>query len=223
MATFTATITAIAVFTVVVVDIAVFSGPGLRQVLIVGLANTFALTVPISLFVATKMLQNWRLTEQLQHSLHTDRLTGLTSRDAFFDLVDRHNGLPGIVMMIDIDRFKDVNDRYGHLSGDQVLQAVAGLLTAQFPKPSIVGRFGGDEFVVFLPALNAHEGVDQAEAVRAAVAKAPFDLDDQVASVCVSVGMSYMREGQPFREALQRADGALYDAKRGGRNQVAQR
>ncbi|KAJ54227.1 hypothetical protein ACMU_03835 [Actibacterium mucosum KCTC 23349] len=220
---FTATITAIAVVTVLVVDWFAYPGPAYARAAAIGVTNAVILAVPISAYVAVKMHQNWQLTERLQEALRTDPLTGLTSREAFFDHVDLHGGQLGVVMMIDIDRFKSVNDRHGHLAGDGVIQQVGNLLRAEFPAPAVLGRFGGDEFVVFIPNMPEHEGAVRAENVRLAAERSVLTAAVHSLKVTVSIGVAAKSELSDFRTALHRADGALYAAKNAGRNRVAQR
>ncbi|HEY5049446.1 MAG TPA: GGDEF domain-containing protein, partial [Acidothermaceae bacterium] len=127
------------------------------------------------------------------------------------------------VLLVDIDNFKAVNDRYGHLTGDDVLRGVATGLTEGLRPRDFVGRFGGEEFVILLAGSDLEQARHTAERVRAQVAEvavAAANRREQV-SVTVSVGVAAFRDsGHSVHELLDAADTALYAAKHAGRNCV---
>jgi two-component system, cell cycle response regulator len=161
----------------------------------------------------------------------TDGLTGLHNRrylethlGIMFDrAVSR--GKPLSYMITDIDRFKSINDTFGHDGGDAVLREFANLLRRQVRGADLVCRYGGEEFVVVMPDTDPEVAARVAERVRAAVAERAFDLPSgRVVPVTVSVGISSLEGGTDTIVALaKRADTALYDAKNSGRNKVVQK
>ena len=125
------------------------------------------------------------------------------------------------LLMIDADKFKAVNDRYGHATGDRVLQMIARACTAALREYDILARYGGEEFVVLLPATELGVACDVAERIRATVAGVKFDVGEaDPLTVTVSIGVSSLAPADPeCRVLFDAADSALYDAKRRGRNQ----
>ena len=119
--------------------------------------------------------------------------------------------------MLDIDGFKAVNDTRGHQTGDRVLAAVASRLARRVRAEDVLGRWGGEEFVVLLPDLDAVEAAVAAEAFRQEVANEPIPLDGEELTVTVSVGWTAW-DGEGAAELIDRADVALYAAKAAGRN-----
>ncbi|OJF11477.1 GGDEF domain-containing protein [Couchioplanes caeruleus] len=158
------------------------------------------------------------------HLSRTDPLTGAANRRAFgeaFDGVRRDENCAGI-LLVDIDHFKQINDRYGHEAGDAVIVAVIGRMAAAVRRDDVVGRWGGEEFCVLLDAVPDAEVLGQvAEKVRTAVCGEPVPLPDGSAiDVTVSVGAVLLDHVTTLDFAISTADEQLYAAKRGGRNQV---
>ncbi|WP_433280265.1 GGDEF domain-containing protein [Pseudonocardia xinjiangensis] len=175
------------------------------------------------------------LVRQLEEAASTDGKTGLLNAAAWHAQAERalrrasrHDGAKG-VLVLDLDHFKSVNDTYGHLAGDQVLAAVAAALRTEVRDRDLVGRFGGEEFVVLLGGLEG-SGTAELEAVgeriRRRVANLRVEIPTPdgpltVAGLTVSVGAALSpTEGADLRTLLQIADAALYTAKRAGRNIV---
>jgi diguanylate cyclase (GGDEF)-like protein len=122
-------------------------------------------------------------------------------------------------MMIDVDNFKAFNDRYGHISGDRVLVAVADALREYLRPTDLVARFGGDEFAVLLPDLQINQARQTAERIRQQVAAlSPPSLST---AITVSIGIANRSGNDDVATLVQRADAAMYDAKEAGRNRVA--
>jgi diguanylate cyclase (GGDEF)-like protein len=171
--------------------------------------------------------ENARLFEKVAQLAVTDGLTGLFNRRHFFQLADREIAVarrrssPLTAMMLDIDHFKQVNDRFGHPVGDQVIVAVAARLGATVRKTDLLGRYGGEEFVIFLPDTG-HDGANiLAERTRAALADRAIDTDAGPLTVTASIGLaSYEATDTEPGTLLARADEALYGAKQNGRNCV---
>ncbi len=161
------------------------------------------------------------LSERQKRSLNklalTDPLTGLLNRRAFTDQSLALSGSGGAILMLDIDRFKAVNDTYGHATGDLVLTGFAQLLRQQLRTHDIVARTGGEEFSILLPGTSMDAAVLIAERIREACASALF-IDGL--RVTVSAGLTQLLPTDSLEIASARADRALYAAKRQGRNCV---
>ena len=128
------------------------------------------------------------------------------------------------LIVLDLDFFKQVNDRHGHLIGDLALRHVVDLIRAAKREPDILARFGGEEFVVLLPATRQADAETVAERIRAEVEASPLVADGSVVPLTVSLGVGSLAPGEPVPDIdflIARADEALYRAKQSGRNQVA--
>lgn len=163
----------------------------------------------------------------LEQLAYNDELTGLWNRrfmqrrlSAALRAAGRH-GRALSLALVDIDHFKDVNDRHGHAVGDAVLVAVAQRLRRAVREEDVIGRWGGEEFLVLLPEEDARGAVAAADRIRAQVGAEPIDTPDATVAVTVSVGCATHRTGDGADDLLRRADDALYEAKRAGRNAVA--
>jgi two-component system cell cycle response regulator len=155
----------------------------------------------------------------------TDPLTGMFNRRAFFqkcaDACGRAGAGQGLAaIMFDLDKFKHVNDVYGHDVGDRVIKFVAERVMAE-SGDAIVGRLGGEEFVVVTEGRPLQDAAAFAEALRIAIAREPVETPKGALSVTASFGVSAWSDGDTIDEWLKRADVALYRAKTGGRNRVA--
>ena len=164
----------------------------------------------------------------------TDGLTGVQNRRYFEHRCHeevsqaRRHKYPLCCMFLDIDKFKRINDQYGHQSGDEVLRNVAGVIQAQLRLGDTIARYGGEEFVVLLPQTAAHHAVEIAERIRVAVAEKHMQArSGHAINMTISIGLSMLStevlsgENQHLAEQLvAAADKALYQAKHGGRNKV---
>ncbi len=158
----------------------------------------------------------------------TDRLTGIMNRRGFEGAAElalaqaRRRKEPTCLAVIDLDRFKEVNDRHGHAAGDQVLQLVARELETGLRAGDVVGRLGGDEFVIVLPATVLGEGERVAERLRLGLASQPLRIGSLTFPVTASFGVVEIGGGTQtsIERALEVADAALYRAKGAGRNRV---
>jgi diguanylate cyclase (GGDEF)-like protein len=171
-----------------------------------------------------------RTREELSHqelAAQTDALTGLYNRRCLDEQLPkaleraRATESPVTLAMIDLDGFKRVNDTLGHPAGDAVLRRMARLLTVCTRKTDLPCRLGGDEFAVILPEVAEERAGAIAEALRAAVELEFVHEKDQGAPVTCSVGLASAEPEETGADLLGRADGALYEAKRQGRNRVA--
>jgi diguanylate cyclase (GGDEF)-like protein/PAS domain S-box-containing protein len=153
----------------------------------------------------------------------TDALTGLFNRRHFEEALagqitqTRSYGEPLCLLIIDIDHFKEINDRYGHQTGDRVIVELAGLLMDGLRKTDLLARWGGDEFVVMLPHTPAQEAWQLAEQLRQLMAGHGFPVVDQLTG---SFGVAELQPEESAEDCFARVDRVLYSAKAAGRNQV---
>ncbi len=183
------------------------------------------------------LLQRTVLFAQLQRAARTDAKTGLANVAWWHELAEREVGRgrrlgePVSVLIADLDHFKRVNDTHGHLAGDAVLRGVAAEFTAELREYDVVGRFGGEEFVVVLPATGLDRARGVAERLRRRVAALAVEVPGQVdadgrparvAGVTVSIGLATAPgQAEDLTGLLRCADAALYAAKAAGRNRIA--
>ena len=156
-----------------------------------------------------------------------DELTGIKNRRSFFDAINsviagsRRRGKPVAVALLDLDHFKEVNDTFGHSVGDVVLREVARRIEDTLRQEQIVGRIGGEEFVVLLPDTTPSQALVAIERVRRVIGEQLIDVPGAAAvQVTVSGGIAALDEGMPVALSIQHADKAMYRAKALGRNRV---
>jgi diguanylate cyclase (GGDEF)-like protein len=156
-----------------------------------------------------------------------DMLTGLTSRGFLISTVEREipraarTGRPFAMMMIDLDGLKAANDRFGHDSGDKLLQAVADVIRGDVRVTDVAARYAGDEFVLLLPDTDLAGALRVADKVRVDISRLALPHDGQVIRTSASIGLvTYPDDGRTWTELMRRADLAMYEAKRRGRDQV---
>ncbi|HEX6470787.1 MAG TPA: GGDEF domain-containing protein [Streptosporangiaceae bacterium] len=173
------------------------------------------------------LLQRSLLHQQLQAAARTDGKTGLLNAAAWQREADtelsraQRSGDPLALLLVDLDHFKQVNDTYGHLVGDQVLIGVAGTLCSQLRDYDIIGRFGGEEFVVLVPGADTVEACRVAERLRSRARRLAVPADDGSVAVTISIGVALLHaHGEDLIELLAAADLALYRAKESGRDRV---
>jgi diguanylate cyclase (GGDEF)-like protein/PAS domain S-box-containing protein len=171
------------------------------------------------------------LGRELQRQAHTDDLTGVANRRRVlerlaleFERVHRHHALRCCLLAVDLDLFKAVNDQWGHATGDAVLVHVARQMQQSVRSLDMVGRTGGEEFVVLLPDTRLDEAARLGERLRERMAQTPLQHDGQTIAVTVSLGLSEISPRDASADvALLRADQALYEAKAAGRNRLCVR
>jgi diguanylate cyclase (GGDEF)-like protein/PAS domain S-box-containing protein len=176
----------------------------------------------------TVALQNARLFTEVQRLATLDPLTELYNRRSFSELAQqsfeqaRRYGYALSVIMLDIDHFKQVNDQFGHLAGDQMLQAVARQCLMALRTADVVGRYGGEEIVMVLPETNSEQARQVAERLRHSLSLTPITTDRGVATLTVSLGVASIMhiENITLEQLIDLADQALYAAKQAGRNRV---
>ena len=159
---------------------------------------------------------------QLNRVAATDDLTGIANRRSFLEsAVAARRGGEDWLLLADIDDFKSINDRFGHERGDAYLKAVAEILRAAAGPRDLVGRLGGEEFAIFLRGVSPLEAERKAEAVRARTAALALAADDgRIIATTLSIGLAACPLGDTIHDDLKRADQALYQAKRDGRDRV---
>jgi diguanylate cyclase (GGDEF)-like protein len=164
--------------------------------------------------------------EQLREKAMHDPLTGLLTRGAFFEICDgevaraRRQGLPVALMLADLDHFKTINDRYGHLAGDDVLREASARLKATFRKGDAIGRYGGEELVALAVGASMEDALGLAERFRQSVCREPFETSAGHIDVTTSVGIAVVVNVEGSWTLVKAADEALYRAKASGRNAV---
>ena len=167
--------------------------------------------------------------EEIYRLTVIDGLTGLANRRGLAEFLARElvrsqrHRRPLALALLDIDRFKQINDRFGHLAGDTILQQLAALAVAEVGQDELFARYGGEEFALVLPEAAVDDAVARCDALRRAVAAHPFALGGQRVAVTISAGV-VSTDGNPDAtpaSLLAAADKAMYRAKSAGRNQVA--
>ena len=154
----------------------------------------------------------------------TDPLTNLANRRRFMDYFQKmlaqakRHSCPLSLIMIDLDKFKNINDTYGHSVGDQVLSTLGNLLEGETREEDLAARIGGEEFAVLLNQTDIEQARSYAERIRRKVSE--LELEDVPSQISASLGISCRRKGDTTESIMKRADSALYEAKEAGRNKV---
>lgn len=186
------------------------------------------LSLLLMLILVLAYIGSLRFVRALDFAATHDVLTQLYSRRHVLELALQVQSMAKrlhqhyALVLLDVDHFKTVNDRYGHAAGDAVLQGIAAALQQAGRKSDLVGRYGGEEFVVVLPATDPAGALLAAERLRLAVATRVFSVGEQVLPVTISLGYICDDGSQRLEDLLQAADQALYQAKAAGRNCVIQ-
>ena len=169
-----------------------------------------------------------RFYEQVEALAVTDALTGLSVRRYFMERAEeelarsRRHELSCTLLMLDLDLFKEKNDTYGHLVGDVVLRDVAQVVARNLRDIDLVGRYGGEEFILLLIETPIEQALPIAERLRQLIEVHPVRAYDELLTQTVSIGAAaYPGDAQTLGELIERADQALYAAKRAGRNRVS--
>jgi diguanylate cyclase (GGDEF)-like protein len=167
-----------------------------------------------------------RAEQLLAHTAHSDPLTGLMNRRAMIEHLEYQakrfgrSGTPFAVMLGDLDRFKSINDSYGHDGGDQALIQAAESLKHSIRAQDLVARWGGEEFLILLPDTDLEGGLVVAEKVRESLAATTVPIGPGALRLTISLGLAAFSEGQTIDQCIKAADSALYEAKRQGRNRT---
>jgi len=184
-------------------------------------------TIDAALDKWTQLQQARADKKELERLANFDSLTGLYNRQAILgklhDLIKRAERYKEdfSLSMLDIDHFKRVNDRYGHLTGDEVLERTATLIRRNIRDTDVAGRYGGEEFIILLPQADLSSAMVVAERIRSIIEDAEMkDSTGDVFAVTVSQGLTGWERDEDAASLISRADAALYEAKEKGRNQV---
>ena len=167
-----------------------------------------------------------RAEKRLAEQAATDPLTGLSNRRNLLTLAEQvqaqalRTNLPTALVIADIDHFKRINDQLGHDAGDQVLVHIGLLLSRTCRAQDIVARWGGEEFLILLPATNGEAALALAERIRQTVAAQPLGYANASITPALSLGVAELEPGETLDSAIARADHALYRSKEEGRNRV---
>lgn len=195
----------------------------IRQTLYVNLAVCLGITLLV-LFLTHVALARYQ--RRIEDMAATDKLTGLLNRQAFSILIDkvfaeyRRNPQPISILLVDVDHFKSINDRFGHAGGDRILHQIASSLQEGLRASDIAIRWGGEEFLIVLKGSALEQAQRVAEQLRLKIEQAQFSAAAQAVSVTLSIGVSQYDGAESCEELIGRADAALYAAKNGGRNRV---
>ncbi len=198
------------------------TAPGAAQVAFVVL---FAL-MPIVLALVVQTILHARLTGELQILATTDELTGLATRGHFFALARRRLAEPDPahavhhLLMIDLDHFKSVNDRFGHGVGDRALRHAASVLRNAVRRNGLLSRYGGEEFCALISSRDDTEARRTIEALREALERAPLRVGQATIALTASVGAVPIADADSLERVLVHADNCVYRAKTEGRNRV---
>jgi len=160
----------------------------------------------------------------LNEASHRDVLTGLGNRRLLMERLKEETerairtGRSYSLAMLDVDHFKEVNDTHGHETGDRVLVEIAATVQSGLREYDLCGRWGGEEFLILLPDTSAEGALAVVENVRSAISQIRVRADLEHISVTASIGISEYSPGESFSQAVNRADSAMLEAKRGGRD-----
>ncbi|WP_217269704.1 GGDEF domain-containing protein [Neobacillus endophyticus] len=179
----------------------------------------------IHLTIGYFVIKNQKLVQKMEEMALTDTLTGLNNR-RYFDIyiekaipLSRKMNFPLLLLMIDIDYFKKINDNYGHLCGDQALKHIAGIMKRHVRETDVLIRFGGEEFSILLQETDIKDGINIAERIRDTVRKTEFIYEGTHVALTISIGLA-IHNSEHIYMFLKKADQALYEAKANGRNQL---
>lgn len=207
------------------VDLPEFNGPGGTQwfeTRMYPLQTTYKGQRAVTSLIIN-ITERRNLHKKLRELSYSDSLTGLYNRRYFLERVRLHLLEEGRahIMLCDIDRFKEVNDQYGHLAGDAVLKEFARIAREVLQHNDAIARFGGDEFVMALTGLTDDQAYEMGERLRKTVEDSPFHYQTQILSIRISVGIAQLSyDDLEKSELIADADRALYMAKAAGKNRV---
>ena len=188
-----------------------------------------AVAPPISWYLVSLLLQIHGNEKEMRRLTRYDSLTGLLSRHAFFDNATKYTSLANrestvfSVMIIDLDKFKSINDKYGHPAGDAVLKLFAEVVNSVARRSDILGRLSGGEFAMLLPSTSTVEALEFSGRLHDAINKAVLKYNDKIISYTASIGLTSFdpESSDTIDDMLARANLALYQARRAGLNQTA--
>lgn len=178
------------------------------------------LTVPVIYLDYALVMALLESRRELEEEAHRDFLTGVSNRRGFLTRLEQTTQMSGALLLLDLDSFKQVNDRFGHDTGDEVLAKVGRALRKGTRRSDLVARMGGEEFAVFMPLVSRKQALDIAERVRACISDLTATCLPGDAVLTCSGGLIMSKPGQRFTQLYSAADNALYRAKDNGRDQI---
>ena len=186
-----------------------------------------ATALPLGLVASIREHRKWRSHQSVRFVAAVDPLTGLLNRRSFSVSIEQElmrmsrTGHAAAVILFDLDRFKQLNDRFGHNIGDEVLTKIASIAYAELRNPfDRLARWGGEEFIILLHDMTEDNAKSVCERLRVRIEALSIEHEGAAVEFTASFGGSLLLPNQPFDEALTRADTALYNAKANGRNRV---
>ncbi len=185
----------------------------------------FVMTKKVSSLEKQSLSFEKRLQEQQLKSMQ-DSLTKLANRAAFDEYFAKemvryhHKAFDLAIVVMDLDDFKRINDTYGHTAGDKTLQVIAKTLTQKLPSDVFIGRYGGEEFVLIYSGIKQAALIKELNILKKHIARLPFKFKNNKVSITTSIGVSHVKTNDNIHIAFERADKALYEAKKQGKNQV---
>lgn len=187
-------------------------------------ATTIAMCLLTLFLVRTELQRQQQHSQSLSRIAFRDELTGIHNRRAFMESAHREmtrsdrSGRPLLLMMLDVDHFKSINDRLGHAAGDDVLVQLAACLRRELREYDLVARIGGEEFAMVVAEMTLEQGKFIAERLRKAAEKMHENAGRPMPGITVSIGLAEYASGEEIDSLMSRADLALYEAKNAGRN-----
>jgi len=222
----TISIIASILITLIIVNVA---GEEINLINMVGSIIAPAVIAPPIVWYIVGLLLKVHQLEKIQRELATyDELTGLMARRAFMangnnlhNLITRNNSSLSLGYL-DIDNFKQINDRYGHEGGDEVLKSFSVCINKSLRKSDLVGRIGGEEFAILMPNIGLKDALDVLNKIRLNLKTLAIDFDNNTIQYTVSIGVSVYGTNNPvdFKSLIKQSDNALYKAKRLGKDRV---
>lgn len=212
-----------------IIDQQVLLSNQINGITAVGIA--FLLSIITWHYNYTNIIQKRRIEiqqKQLERMAYYDSLTDLPNRRLLDKVIKeemssmKHNGHEAVIIILDIDNFKNINDTYGHLVGDIILRQMAGFLKSNVKETDTVSRFGGEEFIILMPETSLEEGYAFAERLRKLIMEKRFIVGSITLQITASFGVSLLTDtnSQNLKDCYIFADKALYVAKKGGKNRV---
>jgi diguanylate cyclase (GGDEF)-like protein len=183
-------------------------------------AIALAAAFPISRAIGKAHLELYRAKRAAEELARTDQLTGLLNRRALMDAAPTLGRSVFALVIADIDRFKFVNDTYGHVVGDDVIRTVAHRMANELSDVGLLARVGGEEFALLCSGLSVDDLLERLSAVRDRIASTPIMSKGLAVRVTISAGVAVARNSEEFDQLYSAADHALYSAKAAGRNRI---
>jgi diguanylate cyclase (GGDEF)-like protein len=181
----------------------------------------YVITLNFTLVVFTVVMLSDRAHTRLRHQAHTDHLTGISNRRSFFMQFAGTPATEDALLLLDLDHFKRINDSFGHIAGDVVLQVVAQRIKTCLRPDDVLARYGGEEFIALLPKAGLQEANIMCERIRHAICHEPVIVRDKQIHVSASIGAAVASDAEgTLQQLINAADQKLYQAKAKGRNRV---